>query len=104
MKLNWDNANEWEEQANKEDKETKWSWDCNFKLDYDGDLVCFSSRFYPPHYQSDGNYWDGNVDVMVLGESVLKKYFKCDDLDQLKKEVEEFTEHYKKILIAKLRQ
>ena len=103
MELNWDNAEIWQEKANikKIDKEPKWNWDCNFKLDFDGDLVSIESRFYPPHYQSDGDFWDGIMQVKVLGECVLKKDFKCESLEQLQKEVEEFTEHYKNIIKSK---
>jgi len=104
MELNWDNAKEWQEKANskKEDNEPKWNWDCNFKLDFDGGLVSIESRFYPPHYQSNGDFWDGKMRVNVLGNCILEKEFKCDTLEQLQKEVESFTKHYKGVIKSRL--
>jgi hypothetical protein len=49
MELNWDNAKAWEEKANEKKEifdEPKWSWDCNFKLDFDGSLLRVSSRIH----------------------------------------------------------
>jgi hypothetical protein len=96
MELNWDNAKAWEEKANEKKEifdEPKWSWDCNFKLDFDGSLLRVSSRFYPPH-KNAGNWWEGTVTVNFLDTELLKKEFKCDTLDELKNEVEKFTKHY----------
>ncbi len=102
-KLTWDNAKLWSSKANgnKKENDAKWSWDCNFKLDFDGDVVSFISRFYPPHYHSDGDYWEGWVKVLVFDKYVMEKHFKCDDLDTLKLEVEGFYKHYKGIIISK---
>lgn len=102
MELNWDNARLWATEANngKRKEEPKWDWDCNFKLDFDGDLVYIESRFYPPtgHY---GKKWDGKLKVYVLGNCVLEKEFECETLEQLKKEVESFTKHYKGVIKSK---
>ena len=56
-------------------------------------LLTVSSRFYPPH-KNAGNWWEGAVLVNFLGEELVRKEFKCDTLDELKKEVEKFTKHY----------
>ena len=104
MELNWDNAKAWEEKANEKKEiydEPKWSWDCNFKLDFDGSLLRVSSRFYPPH-KNAGNWWEGNVTVNFLDTELLKKEFKCDTLDELKTEVERFTKHYAGAIKARL--
>jgi len=103
MELNWDNAKIWAEKANnaKIDQEPKWDWDCNFKLDFDGDLVSIESRFYPPHYNVNEK-WDGKLRVNVLGNCILEKEFECDTLEKLKKEVESFTKHYKGIIKSRL--
>jgi hypothetical protein len=96
MQLNWENAKVWETKANSKKEiydEPEWTWDCNFKLDFDGSLLRISSRFYPPHKNS-GNWWEGTVYIKLLGEVLLQKQFKCITLDELKKEVEEFTKHY----------
>ena len=96
MELTWDNAKVWEEQANEKKDiydEPKWSWDCGFKLDFDGSLLRVSSRFYPPH-KNAGNWWEGHVLILFLDEEIMRKDFKCDTLDELKTEVEKFTKHY----------
>lgn len=105
MVLNWNVANDWEARANvkKTEKEPRWAWDCNFKLDYDGGLVSVESRFYPPHYQSLGDFWDGSVRIKVLEECVLERKFKCDTLEQLQSEVEDFMNHYKQVVKAKFK-
>ena len=96
MELNWDNAKLWQEKANekKDDfDEPKWSFDCGFKLDFDGSLLRISSRFYPPHKNS-GDWWEGSVSVYFLGKEMLEKEFKENTLDELKDKVESFTNHY----------
>lgn len=96
MELTWDNAKVWEEQANEKKDiydEPKWSWDCGFKLDFDGSLLRVSSRFYPPH-KNAGNWWEGHVLILFLDEEIMRKDFKCDTLDELKTEVEKFAKHY----------
>ena len=104
MELNWDNANEWQDKANnsKVEQEPKWKWDCNFKLNFDGDLLSIESRFYPPikHY---GDNWDGKLRVRLFDNIILEKDFECKTLEELKKEVESFTRHYKGIVKSKLR-
>jgi len=104
MELTWENANRWQEIVNKDKEihdEPKWSWDCNFKLDFDGSFLSISSRFYPPilHY---GEKWDGTLHVYLLGETIMEKKFECDTLEELQKEVEKFTNHYIGIVKAKL--
>jgi len=106
MELNWENARVWEEKANEKKEiydEPKWSWDCGFKLDFDGSLLRISSRFYPPH-KNDGDYWEGHVSVLFLEEEILDKKFKCDTLDELKTEVEKFTNKYASNIRAKISQ
>lgn len=95
--LNWDDARNWQEEANKDKTkhdEPVWEWDCSFKLDYDGPLISIASRFYPPHYNTNGLGWDGTLKMDLVGKVVLEKKFTCDTLDELKKEVEIFTEKY----------
>lgn len=104
IELTWENAKYWQENANKKKEvfnEPKWEWDCNFKLDFDGSLISISSRFYPPSKQY-GEDWDGNVCVRLIGETILKREFKCKTLDLLKEEVEKFTKHYIGVLKSRL--
>jgi len=99
IELTWGNANAWATLANAEKetyKEPEWSWDCGFKLDFDGSLLTVSSRFYPPHKNPDGMGWNGFVNVLFLGKEVIRKEFTRETLDELKKDVEEFTANYTK--------
>jgi ABC-type glycerol-3-phosphate transport system substrate-binding protein len=96
----WDEAHEWADRVNKDGNKSEvpfWSWDCGFKLDFDGPLVSVSSRFYPPksHY---GPTWDGSVAISVLGNPVITKSFDCKTLDELKKSVETFALGFAKAL------
>lgn len=97
----WDEANIWAAKANKDDGTIQWRWDCGFKLDYDGEIVGVSSRFYPPttHY---GATWDGTVTITIMGKDWIKKEFDCNSLDELKEQVEKFiretSERIEKIL------
>lgn len=69
---------------------TKWSFDCGFKLDFDGSLLNVSSRFYPPktHY---GDRWDGECSIYLMDEVVASKKIKTKTLKELKREVEQFV-------------
>lgn len=69
-----------------------WSWDCNYKLDYDGPLLYVSSRFYPPvaHYGSTS--WDGSVDIYFGSNKIASKKFNVVTLVDLKDQVERFVE------------
>ena len=105
----WDEARQIELQLNngieKDDAEfgaLRWSFDCGFKLDYDGALVRISSRFYPPktHY---GSTWDGTVSVYFLGEKVSRKKFDCQTLDELKSQVEAYIKSITNNLKAALK-
>jgi hypothetical protein len=104
MELNWDNAHLWQAKSNcnKIEQEPKWSWDCGFKLDFDGELMSIESRFYPPH-KNNVDKWQGGLRVILLGNEILEKTFECDTLEELKKEVEKFTKHYKEILKSRLK-
>lgn len=100
----FDTADRWAKHANGDNTKfyhPVWSWDCGFKLDYDGPMLSVSSRFYPPktHY---GDKWDGSVQIVATGETVLKKQFECETLEQLRDDVESFVEGLKDKLSAKL--
>jgi hypothetical protein len=94
----WDEARQIELQLNngieKDDAgfaALRWSFDCGFKLDYDGSILRISSRFYPPktHY---GSTWDGTVSLYLMGKEVKEKKFDCSTLDELKKQVEAYVQ------------
>lgn len=96
MELNWDNAKAWQENANEKKEihdEPKWGWDCGFKLDFDGSLLSISSRFYPPH-KNKGDWWEGNLSIVLFGETILTKEFKENTLEELKTSVEKYLKHY----------
>lgn len=92
--LNWDNANAWEvlANANKEPKynEPHWSFDCNFKLDFDGPLLSINSRFYPPH-KNNHDGWEGSVSVFLNKQEIERKTFITRTVDELKTQVEEYV-------------
>jgi len=85
-------SREWEREANKTNELIKWSWDCGFKLDYDGTICSISSRFYPPHKSSKeyGKY-HGTISLMIGGskECIYKYKVEADTLDELKIVVED---------------
>ena len=89
-------------------EEPRWKFDCGFKLDFDGALLRISSRFYPPkkHY---GEGWDGHVRLLVGSyelddsQTLVSKEFKCATLEQLHKEVEDYTAGLRKKIIQLLR-
>jgi hypothetical protein len=91
----WDEAKKIEDGLNKDkDDDNKtlepcWSFDCGFKLDYDGPILSISSRFYPPkqHY---GPTWDGKVKMYFMGNVLFEKSFDCKTLDELKTKVDEY--------------
>lgn len=92
----WDEVPDVEERLNagKGEDDPKWKFDCGFKLDFDGELLTLSSRFYPPkaHY---GDTWDGIVKVFLIDKLVASKVFDCQTLEQLKAEVEEYLTEIK---------
>lgn len=98
---NYDEANAWADKANDErDKFTNpiWSFDCGFKLDFDGPILSVESRFYPPktHY---GPKWDGNTRINLLGKKITEKYFEAVTLDDLKTQVESYVKEQVRTLI-----
>jgi hypothetical protein len=88
MELNWDNAKLWQDKVNEKKEiqdEPKWSWD--------GSLLSINSRFYPPH-KNKGDWWEGNLYVVLFGETILTKEFKEDTLEKLHDSVEKYIKHY----------
>lgn len=87
----WKEAESWIEMANGEKEDGPlWSFDCGFKLDYDGSLLSISSRFYPPTTHG-GPTWDGTVSVYFLDKEIREKKFDCKTLDELKTQVEAYV-------------
>lgn len=94
--MNWNFANQWQEAANKlKDKhvEPTWEWDCNFKLNLDGPIISVSGRFYPPH-KNTGDFWEGTMQVKLLGIGILRKEFKTSTMDDLTEKVEKSLQEY----------
>jgi len=90
-----------EETNDRKKEQPTWSFDCGFKLDFDGSLLSVSSRFYPPktHY---GSTWDGSVSIFLFGECISDAHFDCETLEILQKEVEEYIEEIKNKLKKQL--
>lgn len=83
-------AKKWMDQANESREEFNqphWSWDCGYKLDFDGPVISISSRFYPPksHY---GESWDGSMSL-IFGDQTLATYdIEASTIEELKQKVE----------------
>lgn len=96
----WNPAYKWQETQNDRDtgSNLKWRFDCGMKLDYDGDILSVSSRFYPPHKSHiDYGKWHGTVTV-IIGEyqiddsaNLIEKEFEAQTLDELQMKVEAFV-------------
>lgn len=88
----------WERETDDFKEQPVWSFDCGFKLDFDGPLIDMSSRFYPPksHY---GSTWDGTASVRLMGKDVAKKKFDCPTIEELKTQVEAWRDE----IIAKIK-
>lgn len=88
----YEEANSWADEVNKDksSSEPRWSFDCGFKLDFDGPILKVSSRFYPPksHY---GPKWHGTVAILFRGNEILSKEFEEDTLELLKVKVETYV-------------
>lgn len=88
----WDEARKLEKGWRKKNPNSfmYWSFDCGFKLDYDGTLMRVESRFYPPktHY---GPGWDGSVAIFFAGNEICKKKFECEAWDQLVDGVQKYV-------------
>lgn len=89
-RANKDNYKSWTDEEDSSEDIPKWSWDCGFKLDFDGPLFSINSRFYPPktHY---GTTWDGTVTVYSFGKTIMEKEFDCPTLEELRCAVTSFV-------------
>lgn len=103
---NWDKAREWEKWVNREKdgnhSEPNWSFDCSFKLDYDGAILHFSSRFYPPagYY---GKGWDGTVSVYHRDDVLNEVKLNAPTLSDLVDMVETHCRKYEDKVIAAIK-
>lgn len=82
-------ADKWADAANagSGDFGPKWKWDCNYKLDYDGEILHFNSRFYPPH-KNDHDGWEGFLAVYILDDKIDEVELIAPTLEELKAAVE----------------
>jgi hypothetical protein len=88
----WDEAKVIQDKLNegKDEDEPNWSFDCGFKLDFDGSIIKISSRFYPPK-TNYGATWDGTVHVYFMGKEIKNMKFDCPTLEELKIQVEAYA-------------
>ena len=101
---NWHVAKQWANDANDGAQDWErpvWSWDCGFKLDYDGPVLRFTSRFYPPKTHS-GAKWDGPITILLMGDEIDERRFECETLEELRKQVSQFTSEYTEMVAKKL--
>lgn len=101
---NWEDAYNWQDKSNENTihESMEWSWDCGFKLDFDGSLLRVVSRFYPPK-EYRGKCWNGSISFYVFDEEVKEEDFKADTLDQLKEDVELYVKKEAFLLIEDLK-
>jgi len=64
-------------------------------------LLSINSRFYPPH-KNKGDWWEGNLSVVLFGETLLTKEFKENTLEKLHDSVEKYLKHYVGCIKARL--
>lgn len=100
QELTWNRARIIEEDFNLDKGlfEPRWSFDCGFKLDFDGPLIRISSRFYPPIYNS-GEGWEGSLHISVKDRTIEEVKFKCNSLDELKFKVESYVDLFEERFI-----
>lgn len=90
----FEEAHKWSEEVNIENnmdfwESPQWSFDCGFKLDYDGPILHISSRFYPPKTYYGGK-WDGTVTIYIFNKKIHEEEFDCKTLKELRQKVEFF--------------
>lgn len=84
------------------DNNVKWSFDFNYKIDYDGALISISSRFWPPHkhhinhpgYSGTSSliFWP-KYDITDQGRKVkIEKEFEAETFDELVSKVESWVD------------
>jgi hypothetical protein len=106
----WEVAHQWEDRVNEarnEFEEPVWSWDCNFKLDFDGPLMSVNSRFYPGHktnefFQNGHDGWKGWVEIRVGPNSVERREFCEESPEAIRVAVEAHIEAWQNRLMVLL--
>lgn len=87
----WEMAQRWLNEANADKHngfdEPRWSFDCGFKLDFDGGLIRVSSRFYG----SLDNSYSGSVSFCILDNDIFEREFSSRSIDILKEDVEKYV-------------
>lgn len=92
---NWDIATKWLSHINSGKLETyeqpHWSFDCNFKLDFDGPFLRWNSRFYR-ELKAGEWLWSGDVDLMFKdGQVTPTQSFVDKELTTLISDVEKYV-------------
>lgn len=95
MRLTQENAGLWVQQANegKEEDTPTWSWDCQYKLDFDGGIFTIASRFSRTNWGGPlHGAWDGTMWVYLLGEEVHEQKFKGKDINEVRDKAEAYVQ------------
>lgn len=83
----WEQARKWASENTGDVLE--FSWDCGFKLDYDGNVLKILSRFYPPHknhidyIEKTGNKYSGKMTIYFLEKKLHEVEILASSLDEL---------------------
>ena len=100
--FDWKNAKRWQETENEKSKtDIKWSFDCGYKLDFDGGIVTVESRFYPPH-KNNHNGWEGTMNFNVCGEKWTSFDLKEDTLEQIKNKAVKLVKRQSEIIKSRI--
>ena len=86
---------EWAEDLNSHSvhEGIQWDWTCQAKLNYDGNIVTVSSRFYPKHNleQTELHGWHGDISIYTE-DSYLNTDIQAETLFALRDKVEKVLE------------
>ena len=78
-------AQQWQKEANESNYLINWSWDCGFKLDYDGSVCQINSRFYPPHKSTvEYGKYHGDITVILNNKEKHRHTLEAKSLDELR--------------------
>jgi len=83
-----------------EDWLPQFSFDCNFKLDFDGALLNVSSRFRRYYHEETNKFgWSGNVGIYNFDDEyenkIIDKEFDAPDIDSLNEQLTDYFNRMK---------
>lgn len=80
-----------------------YTWDCSFKLDFDGPILSLSTRFYGPNKNGKGTGWEGDVCIVSEEDDIIRIPVQGATLNEVTKEAEAIYQEYKKRTLYAIR-